>query len=1073
MKSKPADILSVWSVLEILSPRTFKSPHDLIGCNKEDIKKLDYECQNWQVRGKTKDPYTSIFNFVLLGELRLRPIYTDLLGLFDEGNHNFNTPIADKGVLGLIILDEEGRLVDGNSIVLSSFACSYRLVLDGKLKEIVDWPEREQKLQAEILKILTSYSEEDQNKPSLTMDKIAKAYEYLVKTTGIRPGDSDPPFRLLKKTQRKTKITPEPPLLNSFYLDDLMLAKELISKQNTGYSLDLFLGKKRPKNRVDLLKSQENLQSILSPSNFPLGRWPTPGGHSLVLLQQAIVNLSFQHLKEEGILAVNGPPGTGKTTLLRDTIAGLLVKRATAMIAFKDPETAFELKSKLQVGTGITINLFEIDKTISGYEMLVASSNNKAVENISKELPDKSSISNDYADLNYFRTVSNALSEENLDTWGLISSVLGNAGNRYLFRNAFWFDDNISFKTYLRTAKGETVTVDGTDPVTGETIKITPKIIEECTPPSNKFEALNQWREAVKKFKKATDNIELKAKILEEAQSVLKTIDDLKKDHGLATESVEEIEAKEKQQNLVFEKTELLISQINKEVNAINQKKNELNINEKPNLFARLLNLQSWKDFQVKMLGVNGELQNISVRLDPLQKKQLSYFGMISELEAERSTISKKLTTLSKKIAEAESAITAAKHISGRTLADAEFWTQRYEDLHKSTIWMGQEIQKERDAVFAAALTVHKFFIGAAAKPIYSNLAALMNVFMGASLDEKDRNLLKDLWGTLFLISPVISTTFASIGKMFQNLPPESIGWLFVDEAGQATPQSGVGALLRCRRAIVLGDPMQIEPVVSLPENLTRALCKEFDVNMDIWASPSSSIQTCSDLASMYGTELSRGGGDSWIGAPLVTHRRCANPMFDISNSAAYENIMVHATNDRPSEILNILGQSCWYDVAGKSVEKWCHAEGLFVLSIIDKLLINGIKDPDIYIISPFRTVAHQMRKLMLDSPIIKKMSGKDTSWVNDRIGTVHTFQGKEAEAVIFLLGAQGDEEKGARGWAGARANLLNVAVTRAKSGLYVVGNRELWKSNGFFKLLGSGLRCRDLNESTKKAVNF
>lgn len=38
---------------------------------------------------------------------------------------------------------------------------------------------------------------------------------------------------------------------------------------------------------------------------------------NLVLLQQGAVNLALRDVKQEGILAVNGPPGTGKTTLLR------------------------------------------------------------------------------------------------------------------------------------------------------------------------------------------------------------------------------------------------------------------------------------------------------------------------------------------------------------------------------------------------------------------------------------------------------------------------------------------------------------------------------------------------------------------------------------------------------------------------------------------------------------------------------------------------------------------------------------------------------------------------------------
>ena len=81
-------------------------------------------------------------------------------------------------------------------------------------------------------------------------------------------------------------------------------------------------------------------QQLLSRRPQPLSK-PARAGqgrHPLVLLQQAAVNLSFSELATGGVVGINGPPGTGKTTLLRDIVAEVVRQRADAMVHFDDPE---------------------------------------------------------------------------------------------------------------------------------------------------------------------------------------------------------------------------------------------------------------------------------------------------------------------------------------------------------------------------------------------------------------------------------------------------------------------------------------------------------------------------------------------------------------------------------------------------------------------------------------------------------------------------------------------------------------------------------------------------------------
>lgn len=127
---------------------------------------------------------------------------------------------------------------------------------------------------------------------------------------------------------------PEPLLLNSFLLDDLTAVRNSFANDEASPNLRRYLGVTKPAERQDLLADQTILESAVAPEAIPPARWPGPGRHPLVLLQQAAVNLALKNLKQDGILAVNGPPGTGKTTLLRDIVAALVTERAEAMSAF-------------------------------------------------------------------------------------------------------------------------------------------------------------------------------------------------------------------------------------------------------------------------------------------------------------------------------------------------------------------------------------------------------------------------------------------------------------------------------------------------------------------------------------------------------------------------------------------------------------------------------------------------------------------------------------------------------------------------------------------------------------------
>ena len=114
--------------------------------------------------------------------------------------------------------------------------------------------------------------------------------------------------------------------------------------------------------------------------------------------------------------------------------------------------------------------------------------------------------------------------------------------------------------------------------------------------------------------------------------------------------------------------------------------------------------------------------------------------------------------------------------------------------------------------------------------------------------------------------------------------------------------------------------------------------------------------------------------------------------------------------------------------------------------------------EKEVYIISPFRTVGDHCR-----DEFVRK-TNKILS------GTIHTFQGKEADIVLLVLGTE-RKNAGARQWASSIPNMLNVAITRAKKRLYVIGNRQDWSNCRYFDQMAKALPVMQYNPA--QGVNF
>ena len=208
--------------------------------------------------------------------------------------------------------------------------------------------------------------------------------------------------------------------------------------------------------------------------------------------------------------------------------------------------------------------------------------------------------------------------------------------------------------------------------------------------------------------------------------------------------------------------------------------------------------------------------------------------------------------------------------------------------------WRIEGWRQARARVFIQALKLHRTFFELEASRMRSNLFLINGLLTGSRFQGLSRDAIRSAWASLFMVVPVLSSTFASFARSFGSLGASEIGWLLVDEAGQATPQAAVGALWRSRRALLVGDPLQLKPIVTVSDAVLEHMrtCYRVDAH---WL-PNRHRRR------RWLTRPPRGDAwlgrpvQPWVGLPLAVHRRCDRPMHGLANRIAYDGTMVYGT---------------------------------------------------------------------------------------------------------------------------------------------------------------------------------
>lgn len=862
--------------------------------------------------------------------------------------------------------------------------------------------------------------------------------------------------------------------LNSFYLDDLdRLIAQAQRGSAFGGALAAYLGAPvPPPRRVDILQNHDAMSALLSAATLPKARWPSSAKHPLVMAQQAAVAHILDSLgRETGVqgalsaIGVNGPPGTGKTTLLCDVIAAIITQRAQRLAELAEPKQIFA--DSCQIAGK---NFFPLQPSIMvGSSIVVASSNNNAVKNITQELPSRQKIAAEFGPAAYFSEVIEQVfaSQKVLDEqgkpiacWAMVAAALGNTGNRRAFAKGFFRDD------YLASAEKNEASAKKTDTLP-PSIK---QILEQASEQYPHYQS--QWHSAKVEFKRLLAEFETKRQILLVAEQATLGRDALSRQIATSEVALKQVVAEihstnaalaahteaSQVQSLLAESAQATLAQL-KQANL-------------PSLWDRLL---AWfgkesprlAALRVQMAAPTEGFAQASQALADLAKKSLLLRTQLAAQQKSQETHLAAQKKWQQQARQYEQQIQLALELDVQHFADANFWRMSVAEQQRASVGISPQLDTLRAKIFLQAMELHQLTILANAGRFISNLRAVTAMLEGANQDKLLPENRPMLWDALFFVVPVVSTTLAAFDRLFVGMGQNSLGWLLIDEAGQATPQSAAGAIWRSQRAVLIGDPLQIEPVFTVPYAVVEQLRQRQNVAAH-WSPAEHSVQTLADRITRYGSWVNQGGESGqaiWTGMPLRTHRRCDEPMFSVANRIAYANQMVQGRVNAQGQALATefscaLGESAWFDVRTQMGE---HPVNLAELDVLLECLRQlqpsaptqagtpSQRASKIYLISPFRKV-----KAACQSSIEKAgIKGVEC-------GTVHTFQGKEAEIVFLVLGtAAGPAGAGARAWAASKPNLLNVAITRAKCRLYVIGNAQEWGRLAYFSQLHEALPKR------------
>ena len=256
--------------------------------------------------------------------------------------------------------------------------------------------------------------------------------------------------------------------------------------------------------------------------------------------------------------------------------------------------------------------------------------------------------------------------------------------------------------------------------------------------------------------------------------------------------------------------------------------------------------------------------------------------------------------------------------------------------------------------------------------------------------------------------------------------------YVIIDEASQCDIASILPLLYRAKHAVIIGDPKQLSHISQLSRQQDLMLLQKYNVP-PMWSY---------SVTSLYALAEAKTNMENSV--QLKDHFRSCSEIIEFSNEEFYDGSLRTAT--KYNGLKPPAGEQPgirWIDIKGKTIRPQSGSayNSAEVEKIIQELkrLVNSGYEGTIGVTTPFRKQAEEIKaKLERDEAQLYDKLLRKHEFIAD---TVHKFQGDERDLMVFSTVVSLGAPPSTLGFLNSTGNLFNVAITRARAVLVIVGD--------------------------------